>query len=55
MELQDIKRRVDEREYVVEPHLVAEAMLRHAISYRRWWNPRSPSLTPADARVTVGD
>lgn len=55
MNVQDIKQRVDEHEYDVDAHLVAEAMLRHALSYRRWWNPRNPSLTPFDARLTAGD
>lgn len=52
MHVHEIKRRVDESEYEVDPRLVAEAMLRHAISYRRWWNPRSTVLMPAEARFT---
>lgn len=55
MHVKEIKRRVTEHEYEVDPRLVADAMLRHAISYRRWWNPHSTCLTPADARLTPGD
>lgn len=55
MRMQEIKRRIQRSEYVVDPRMVAEAMLRHAISYRRWWNPRKACATPAEVRFTVGE
>jgi hypothetical protein len=54
MLMHELKRRVQRADYIVYPALVAEAMLRHAISHRRCWNPRSSWATPADSNVTWG-
>lgn len=39
MRVHELRLRVQRSEYVIDPVLVAEAMLRHALSHRRWWNP----------------
>ena len=49
MRLQEIKQRVQSADYDVDPALVAEAMLRHALSQRRCWKPRTSCATPADS------
>ena len=54
MRTQELKLRIQRADYVVDPALVAEAMLRHAVSYRRCWNPRMDWATPADISVTFG-
>ena len=54
MRLQEIKLRVQRADYVVDPALVAEAMLRHAVSHRRCWKPRAAWATPADSSSTPG-
>jgi hypothetical protein len=52
MNVYEIKRRVEHADYEVDPVLVTEAMLRHALSYRRWWNPRMEHLAPPETRFT---
>ena len=52
MRLQELKLRVRRADYVVDPGLVAAAMMRHAVSQRRCWNPRAASATPADRSLT---
>lgn len=54
MRMQEIKLRVQRADYTVDPALVAEAMLRHAISQRRCWKPRAFWRTPADSSSTPG-
>ena len=54
MRLQDLKLRVQRADYVVDPALVAAAMLRHAVSHRRCWNPDVVCATPADSSRTSG-
>jgi hypothetical protein len=54
MLMQELKRRVQRADYIIYPALVAEAMLRHAVSYRRCWNPRTSWATPPDSNVTWG-
>lgn len=50
MRIQELKRAVQSADYVVDPDVVADAMLRRAVSYRRWWKPRSTAGTPAQTR-----
>jgi hypothetical protein len=54
MRLQDLKLRVQRADYVVDPALVAAAMLRHAVSQRRCWNPRAVCATPPASSLTSG-
>ena len=54
MRMQEIKLRVQRADYIVDPALVAEAMLRHALSHRRCWKPRAAWAIPADSSVTSG-
>ena len=54
MRLQEIKLRVQSADYAVDAVLVAEAMLRHAISHRRCWNPDALWATPAVSSSTPG-
>lgn len=54
MRMQEIKLRVQRADYVVDPVLVAEAMLRHAVSQRRCWKPRAAWATPSDSNRTAG-
>jgi hypothetical protein len=54
MRTQELKRRVELAEYVVDPGAVADAMLRHAVSQRRWWNPLAVRSTPASDSATPG-
>ena len=46
MRTQELKLRIQRADYVVDPVAVAEAMLRHALSQRRWWNPVAACATP---------
>ena len=46
MRIHDLRLRVERAEYPIDPHAVANAMLRHAISQRRWWNPDARCSTP---------
>src|SRR5688500_14683688 len=53
MRTQELKLRIQRADYVVDPIVVAEAMLRHAVSHRRWWNPVAVRATPpADSRTS---
>ena len=52
MRTQDLKLRLERRDYDVDPALVAEAMLRRFVSYRRCWNPRRDWAMPADVNST---
>jgi len=53
MRTQELKLRIQRADYVVDPDVVAEAMLRHAVSHRRWWNPVAVcALPPADSRAS---
>ncbi|MEA2156111.1 MAG: hypothetical protein QOE11_2251 [Solirubrobacteraceae bacterium] len=54
MQVQEIKRRVQRSDYVVDPPTVAAAMLRHAVSQRRWWNPRKVCGAPPALMTTCG-
>ena len=54
MRLQELKLRVQRADYVVDPALVAAAMLRHAVSQRRCWKPRADWAMPADSNSTPG-
>ena len=54
MRTQELKQRVQRQDYVVDPALVAEAMLRHALSYRRCWKPHTACATPAASSTTSG-
>jgi hypothetical protein len=54
MRTQELKRRIELAEYVVDPEAVADAMLRHALSQRRWWNPLADRSTPANDSTTPG-
>ena len=52
MRTQELKLRIERADYVVDPVAVAEAMLRHAVSQRRWWNPVGACATPSSASTT---
>jgi len=54
MRTQELKRRVQRADYVVDPAAVAAAMLRHAVSHRRWWNPRTVCTTPPAKNTASG-
>jgi hypothetical protein len=54
MRMQELKLRVQRADYDVDPVLVAEAMLRHAVSHRRCWKPRIDCATPSDSSTTSG-
>jgi len=54
MRIHDLSLRVARSEYSVDPHVVADAMLRHAISHRRWWNPDGLRATPPADSATPG-
>ncbi len=54
MRLQELKARIQRSDYVIDPAAVAAAMLRHAVSQRRWWNPRTSFLTPPALSTTSG-
>ena len=58
MRMHQLRARVQRAEYVVDADAVAEAYLRHAVSYSRCWKPRaergplaSDSVTPAGPAV----
>lgn len=55
MHMDEIKLRIQRADYVVDPALVAEAMLRRALSHRRCWKPRAAWETPPDSSLTAGD
>ena len=53
MRTQELKLRVQRADYVIDPVAVAEAMLRYAVSHRRWWNPTALCAMPlADNSAT---
>jgi len=54
MRMQEIKLRVQRADYTVDPATVAEAMFRHALSQRRWWNPPRIRSTPAARSTSCG-
>ena len=54
MRTQELKRRIELAEYVVDPEAVADAMLRHAVSQRRWWNPLADCSMPSSDSSTPG-
>ena len=54
MRLQELKLRVARADYVVDPALVAAAMLRRAVSQRRCWNPRAVCAAPSDSSTSSG-
>jgi hypothetical protein len=54
MRVQELKQRVQRADYVIDPGLVATALIRHAISYRRCWNPRTVCGTPAVLSTSSG-
>jgi hypothetical protein len=54
MRMQELKLRVQRADYVVDPAVVAAAIIRHAISHRRCWNPRTVCGIPAALSTTSG-
>jgi len=54
MRIQELKLRIQRADYVVDPVVVAEAILRHAVSHRRWWNPVAVCATPPADSATAG-
>ena len=48
MRTEELKRRIQHANYVIDVAAVAEAMLRHAISHRRWWNPSTVCEAPPE-------
>jgi hypothetical protein len=54
MRTEELKLRVQRADYVVDPAAVAEAMLRHAVSHRRWWNPSAGCSMPREHRTAPG-
>jgi hypothetical protein len=46
MRLQELKMRIQRADYYIDPATVAAALIRHAVSHRRWWNPRTATLLP---------
>gem|GEM_PF-5355428 len=54
MRLHELKASVQRSDYVVDPPVVARAMLRHAVSQRRWWNPRTCLGSPPARKATPG-
>lgn len=55
MRVQQLKLRVQEADYVVDPAVVAEAILRHSISHMRCWYPRAVRSTAPAQSLTAGD
>jgi hypothetical protein len=54
MRTQELKLRIQRADYVIDPVAVAEAMLRHALSHRRWWNPIAVCVIPPADSITSG-
>lgn len=52
MRTQELKLRVQRADYVVDPQVVAAAIIRHAISHRRCWKPRTVRRTPPALSTT---
>ena len=55
MRTHELKLRIERADYDVDPFILAEAILRHAISHRRWWNPVAACGTPPDDSATSGE
>jgi hypothetical protein len=54
MRTTELKLSIQRADYVIDPVAVAEAMLRHALSHRRWWNPIALRVMPPADSVTSG-
>ena len=54
MRTHELKLRIQRADYVVDPVAVAGAMLRHALSHRRWWNPIALRSVPPTDSTTPG-
>ena len=54
MRTHELRLRIQRADYVIDPVLVAEAMFRHALSQRRWWNPVAGCARPAASMTTSG-
>jgi hypothetical protein len=54
MHMHDLKARIQRADYVIDPAMVAVAMIRHAISQRRWWNPCASWRTAPALSTTSG-
>lgn len=54
MRLQELKLRVQRADYVVDPGVVARAMIRRALSQRRCWKPLTVCAMPSASSVTPG-
>jgi hypothetical protein len=54
MRTHELKLRIQRADYVIDPVAVAEAMLRHALSHRRWWNPIAVRVIPPADSITSG-
>lgn len=51
----ELRLRIQRSDYQVDPMVVAEAMLRRALSHRRWWKPLGVrAIPPADIVTTAG-
>ncbi|MEY2440977.1 MAG: hypothetical protein QOJ46_403 [bacterium] len=54
MRTHELRLRIQRADYVVDPAAVAVAMLRHALSQRRWWNPVVVCRMPPAVMTTSG-
>jgi hypothetical protein len=54
MRTHELKLRVQRADYIVDPAVVAAAIIRHVISHRRCWNPRTVCGIPAVLSTTSG-
>lgn len=54
MRIHELRLRIQRADYVIDPVIVAEAMFRHALSQRRWWNPIAACGRPAASMTTSG-
>jgi hypothetical protein len=54
MRTHELKLAIQRADYVIDPVAVAEAMLRHALSHRRWWNPIAVRVIPPVDSITSG-
>ena len=52
MRMQDLKLCVERSDYIVDPALVAAALLRKNVSYRRCWKPRVAWTAPSQSSST---
>jgi hypothetical protein len=54
MHTHELRLRIQRADYIVDPVAVAEAMFRHALSQRRWWNPTAVcAIPPADSMTSA--